>query len=56
MPPHARGIPSPTLQDVEADAAEFVDVGVEDLGQKPDLGRRHGVVVGKEQLELENAA
>jgi hypothetical protein len=46
----------PTLQDVQANAAELVDVGVVDLGEETDFGRRHGVVVGKEQLELEGAA
>lgn len=45
-----------TLENVEADAAQLVDVGVEDLGQEADLGRRHRVVVGKEKLELEDAA
>lgn len=45
-----------TLQDVKADTAQLVDVGVEDLGEEADLGRGHGVVVGKEQLELEGAA
>jgi len=44
------------LQDVQANAAELVDVGVVDLGEEADFGRRHGVVVGKEQLELECAA
>lgn len=45
-----------TLQDVEADAAQLVHVGVEDLCQEADLGRRHGIVVGEEELELEDAA
>lgn len=45
-----------TLQDVETDAAELVDVGVEDFGEEADLGGRHGVVFGEEQLELEDAA
>jgi hypothetical protein len=45
-----------TLEDIEADAAELVHVGVENLCQETDLGRRHGVVVGKEQFELENAS
>jgi hypothetical protein len=47
---------TPTLQDIEADAAELVHVGVEDLSEEADLGRRHGVVVGEEELELEDAA
>jgi hypothetical protein len=27
---------------------------VEDLGQEPDLGRSHGIVIGKEKFELED--
>ena len=46
----------PTLQDVQTDPAEFVNVGVVYLGQEADLGRSHGIVIGQEQLELENAA
>lgn len=45
-----------TLQDVQADSTETIDVGVIDLGKETDLGRSHGVVVGKEQLELEDSA
>ena len=45
-----------TLQDIEADAAELVDVGVEDFGEEANLGGRHGVVFGEKQLELEDAA
>lgn len=44
-----------TLQDVETDAAEFVNVGVVDLGEKTYLGRCHGVIIRKEELELEYA-
>lgn len=44
-----------TFQDVKADAAELVNVGVEYLGQEADLGWRHGVVVREEQLQLECA-
>jgi hypothetical protein len=29
---------------------------VVDLGQKPDLGRSHGIVVWEEELEVEDAA
>lgn len=43
----------PTLQDVQADSTEFVNVGVVDLGQESDLWRCHGVVVWQEELELE---
>lgn len=45
-----------TLKHIEADAAQLVDIGVEDLGQETDLGRGHGVVLWEEQLQLENTA
>lgn len=47
--------PSLTLQNIQADAAQTVDVGVVDLGEETDLGRRHGIVVREEQLKLEDA-
>lgn len=37
---------SPTFQNIETDATELVDVGMEDFGEETNLGRRHGVVVG----------
>jgi hypothetical protein len=37
-----------TLQDIQADTAETIDVGVVYLGQEANLGRSHGVVVGQE--------
>jgi basic membrane lipoprotein Med (substrate-binding protein (PBP1-ABC) superfamily) len=46
----------PTLQDVQTNSTETVDVGVVDLGKEADLGWSHGVVVGQEQLELEDSA
>jgi hypothetical protein len=39
-----------TLQDVQADTAELVDVWMVDFGEEADLGRSHGVVIGKEEL------
>jgi hypothetical protein len=45
-----------TLEDIETDATQPVDVWVVDLGQEADLGRGHGVVIGEEELELEDAA
>jgi hypothetical protein len=45
-----------TLEDIEADATQSVDVWVVDLGQEAHLGRGHGVVVGEEELKLEDAA
>ena len=43
------------LEDVEADTAELVDVGVVDLRQETGLGRRHGIVVWQKHLERELA-
>ena len=45
----------PTLQYIQADSAEAIDVGVVDLGEEADLGRSHGVVVGQEQFKLEDS-
>lgn len=44
-----------TFQDIKADAAELVHVGVKNLGEETDLGRDHRIVVGEEELELECA-
>ena len=41
------------LQDIEADTAELVNVGVVDLSSEKDLGRSHGVVFGEEELAVE---
>lgn len=45
-----------TLENVQADTAELVNVGMVDLGEEADLWRCHGIVVWKEQLEIEYAA
>jgi hypothetical protein len=45
-----------TLQNIEADAAELVDVRVEDLGEEANFGRSHGIVLGQKQLKLEYPA
>ena len=45
-----------TLENVETDPAELVDVRVVYLGHESDLGRRHGILLGQEQLQLEYAA
>jgi hypothetical protein len=55
-PSPASGKKKPTLQHVQADATQLVNVRVEDLGEESNLGRSHGVVVWEEELELENAA
>lgn len=45
-----------TLEHIEADSPELVNVRMEDLGKESNLGRCHRIVVGKEEFELENAA
>jgi hypothetical protein len=45
-----------TLEDIETDAAELIDVGMVDFGQESDLWWGHGVIIWKEQLELKDAA
>ena len=44
-----------TLENIQADTPELVDVWVVDLGQEADLGWCHGVIVWKEELELEDS-
>ena len=44
------------LQDVEADASKLVDVGVVDLRAEENLGWSHGVLLGEEELAVEEAA
>jgi hypothetical protein len=44
-----------TLQDIQANATQTVNVGVVDLGQEADFGRSHRIVVGQEELEAEDA-
>lgn len=48
--------PCLTLQHVQADSSESVDVGVVDLCEEADLGWSHWVVVGQEEFQLEDAA
>jgi hypothetical protein len=43
-----------TFQDIEADTAELVNVGVVDLGQEADLGGGHGVLLGQKQFQLKD--
>ena len=45
-----------TLENIQAYTAELVNVGMEDVGKEADLGRSHGVVVGEEELKLEDSA
>ena len=44
------------LEDVQADSSELVNIGMENLGPKQDLGRNHGVLVGEEELTVEKAS
>lgn len=44
------------LENIQADAAESVDVGVIDAGQEAYPRWAHGIVVGEEELEIELAA
>jgi hypothetical protein len=44
------------LQDVEADSAQVVDVGVIDLGVEDNLGWAHRVVLGQQQLGVKLAS
>lgn len=37
-----------TLQNIQADATQLVDVGVVDLGEETNLGGHHGIVVCQE--------
>lgn len=46
---------SRTLENIQANTAELVDVGMENFGQESDLRRGHRIVIGEEELELENA-
>lgn len=48
-------IPEPTLQNIQADTAEAVDVGVVNLGQEADLWGSHGIIVGEKQLKSKDA-
>ena len=43
-----------TLQDIQADTSETVDVGVVDLSQESNLRRSHRIVFGQEQLKTED--
>jgi hypothetical protein len=43
------------LEDVEANSAKLVDVGVVDLGSEKDLGWHHWVLFRQEELAVENS-
>ena len=42
------------LENVKADAAQFVDVRVVHFGEEADLWRRHRVILGEKELQFEN--
>ena len=44
------------LQDVQADSAELIDVGVVDLGSEEDLWWHHWVLLWQEELAVEETA
>jgi hypothetical protein len=47
---------SGTFEDVKTDTAKLVNVWMVNFGEKADLWRLHGIVFGKEELKLEDAA
>jgi hypothetical protein len=47
---------SHTFQNIKADTAKLIDIGVVYLGQKSDLWWSHRIVIWQEKLELEDAA
>lgn len=44
-----------TLQHIQTDAAQLINVWVIDLGEKSDFWRSHRVVVWQKELKLEYA-
>lgn len=44
-----------TLQHIQTDPSQTVDVRVVDLGQEADLGGSHRIVIGQEEFEPEDA-
>lgn len=43
-----------TLQHIQTDSTQSIDVGVINLSEEANLRRRHGVVVGQKQFESED--
>jgi hypothetical protein len=43
-----------TLQDIQTDATQTINVRVVDLCQETDFGRGHRIIVWKEELESED--
>ena len=44
------------LENIQADSAALVHIGVVDLCDEPQLGRLEGVSLGQQDLQLEHAA
>ena len=44
------------LENIQADSAALVHIGVVDLRDEPQLGRLEGVSLGQQDLQLEHAA
>lgn len=51
-----RGAPLVLLEDVQADAAQLVDVWVENLCPEQNLGRGHRVLLGQVQFQVEHSS
>jgi len=56
LTPSICSLHSLTFQDIKTDATQLVNVRVVDLGHEAHFGRGHRVILGQEQLQLENAA
>lgn len=42
-----------TLQNIQADTTQSINIRVVDLGQEADFGRGHRVIIWQEEFELE---
>lgn len=46
-------VPALTLENIQANTTQFVNVGVVDLGEESNLWRGHRVIIWEEKFELE---
>merc|ERR1719482_2476193 len=53
--PDLQGWAPLVLQDIQTDAAEPVNVRMVNFSQEPNLRRRHGILLGQEELQLKDA-
>jgi hypothetical protein len=44
-----------TLQNIQADSPQLVNIRMVDLGKKANLWRCHGIIIGQKELKFENA-